>query len=447
MREYIVKLTPVQLLVLIYFVAVSISSFLLYLPVAHKPGVEITYLDALFTAVSAVSVTGLTVVSTADTFSPTGVAMLMVMLQFGGIGFMTLGTFLWMATGQRIGIARRRMIMLDQNQTNLSGLVRLMRDILLISLAIEVIGALILGTHFYLFYDYGWKAYLYGAFSSLSAFTNAGFDIFGNSLEGFARDYFVQTVNLILIVGGAIGFPVLVELKEWFTTRKQKPFRFSLFTKLTVSVYFALFALSMVTIALLEFNQHYAGMAWHEALYYTLFNSITTRSAGLATMDMTDYSTPTQLFLSFMMFIGASPSSVGGGIRTTTFAVVALAIFFYARGYNHIRIFRRELLTEDVRKASIVFGVGVMIVATALIAVVWEQPEHDLMTIIFEVCSAFGTTGLSMGLTPELTTPGKLTILLLMFIGRIGILSLLFLIREDRPPAVYHYPREKVIIG
>jgi potassium uptake TrkH family protein len=447
MKNYVVKLTPVQLLVLIYFAAVALSSLLLYLPVAHQPGVEITYLDALFTAGSAISVTGLTVVSTADTFSPIGIAMLMVMIQFGGIGFMTLGTFLWMATGQRIGIMRRRMIMLDQNQTDLSGLVRLMRDILLLSLAIELIGALILGIHFYFYYDYGHKSFLYGAFTSLSAFTNAGFDIFGNSLQGFAQDYFVQTVNFILIIGGAIGFPVLVELKEWYTTRKQKPFRFSLFTKLTVTVYFSLFALSMITIALLEYGRFYAGMPWHEALFYTLFNSITTRSAGLSTMDINDYSTPTQLFLSFMMFIGASPSSVGGGIRTTTFAVVALAIFFFARGYNHIRIFRRELLEEDVRKASIVFAVGVLMVAVALIAVVWNQPEHELMVIIFEVCSAFGTTGLSMGLTPELTTAGKLTILVLMFIGRIGILSLLFLIREDRPPAMYHYPREKVIIG
>ncbi len=173
------RLTPVQLLILIYFSASILASFLLWLPVAHRPGMELSYLDALFTAVSAVSVTGLTVVNTADTFSPAGVIMIMVMIQFGGVGFMTVGTFLWMATGQRIGIQRRRMIMLDQNRSDLAGLVRLMRDILIISLVIEAIGAVLMGIYLHLAYDYGWKSIAYGAFSSLSAYTNAGFDIFG----------------------------------------------------------------------------------------------------------------------------------------------------------------------------------------------------------------------------------------------------------------------------
>ncbi|PTM54806.1 TrkH family potassium uptake protein [Desmospora activa] len=447
MKLSILKLTPVQLLVLIYFSAILLSSILLFLPAAHRPGVEVSYLDALFTAATAITVTGLTVVNTAETYSTTGHVMLMVMLQFGGIGFMTLGTFLWMATGQRIGIMRRRMIMLDQNQLDLAGLVRLMRDILLISLLIEAVGALLLGLYFYFVLDYGSDAFLYGLFSSLSAFTNGGLDIFGNSLEDFSQDYFVQVVHMLLILGGVIGFPVLVEVKEWFASPNRKQFRFSLFTKLTVTTHFALIAISVIVFTALESQRFYSTMPWHEAFFYSLFNAITARSGGLATMDLNEYSLPSQLFLSFMMFIGASPSSVGGGIRTTTLAVVLLAIFCYARGQNHIRLFGRELMEEDVRKASVVFATGAIIVAVAVLVVMVEQPQHSMIKVVFEVCSAFGTTGLSLGLSPELSAAGKLTIIAIMFMGRIGILLLLFLIRKERPPASFHYPRERVIIG
>lgn len=441
------KLTPVQLLVLIYFVAAIISSILLYLPISHQPGVHITFLDALFTAVSAISVTGLTVVNTADTFSPIGIVFLMVMIQFGGIGFMTLGTFLWMATGQRIGIQRRKMIMLDQNRSNLAGLVRLMRDILLLSLLIEAVGALMLGVYFYIAYPYGLNAFAYGLFSSLSAFTNAGFDIFGNSLMDFSKDYYVQMVNMVLIVAGGIGFPVLTELKDWYFSSNRRNFRFSLFTKITVTTYFVLLVGGAVILGILESQHFYADKSWHQGFFYSLFNSITTRSAGLATMDINDYTTPTQLFLSFMMVIGASPSSVGGGLRTTTLAVVALAIYSYGRGYRHIRVFRRELLEEDVRKASVVFATAVMLVSFAVILLSLEQPQNRLMETIFEASSAFGTTGLSMGITPDLTSAGKFTIMLMMFIGRVGILSLLFLLRKQSPPDSYHFPREQIIIG
>ncbi|PTX55251.1 potassium uptake TrkH family protein [Melghirimyces profundicolus] len=441
------KVSPAQLLFFIYLSAAAVSSILLYLPFSHKPGVDVDFLDALFTAVSAISVTGLTVVNTAETFSPVGVFLLMVMNQFGGIGFMTLSTFLWMATGQRIGIQRRQMIMLDQNRSDLSGLVRLMRDLLVLSLAIEAVGALILGTYFYFSYPYGKNAFLYGIFSSISAFTNAGFDIFGNSLIGFSEDYIVQSVNIALMVAGGIGFPVLMELKEWFLSGNRRNFRFSLFTKITVTTYFVLLILGTGVLWLLETPHFYADQSWHRSFFYSLFNSVTARSGGLATMDINEYTTPSQLFLSFLMFIGASPSSVGGGIRTTTLAVVALAVYNYARGQRYIRVFRRELLDEDVRKASVVFSTGVLLLAVSVFLVSVEQPQHTLMEVMFEVSSAFGTCGLSMGITPELTAAGKISIMVLMFMGRIGILVLLFLLRRQTPPETYHYPRERVIIG
>ncbi|MFD1407073.1 TrkH family potassium uptake protein [Kroppenstedtia eburnea] len=441
------KLTPVQLLILIYFSASILSSFLLWLPVAQRPGVELSYLDALFTAVSAVSVTGLTVVNTADTFSLTGIIMIMAMIQFGGVGFMTVGTFLWMATGQRIGIQRRRMIMLDQNRSDLAGLVRLMRDILIISLAIEALGAVLMGIYLHLAYDYGWKAIAYGAFSSLSAYTNAGLDIFGNSLVGFRNDHFFITLNMLLIVAGGIGFPVLVELKEWFASRGRRNFRFSLFTKITVTTYIALLVLGVTGLWLLEGQHLYADQGLGQTFWNSLFYSVTMRSCGLTILDLNDFTVSSQLFLSFLMFIGASPSSVGGGIRTTTLAVVILAIFGYARGQRNIRVFHRELMDEDIRKAAVIFSIGILLVGLATVSVTALQPQQSLNTIIFEVNSAFGTTGASLGITPELTAITKGILMVLMFVGRIGLLPILFLLRGKTPPDPYRYPREQLIIG
>lgn len=441
------KLKPAQIIVSFYFIAVFISICLLSLPIALKPGVDWTFLDVVFTAVSAVSVTGLTVVSTADTFSVYGVFILLFILQFGGIGIMTLGTFLWLLMGKKIGLKERQLIMTDQNQSHLSGLVNLMRQILIIILIIEAIGAIILGTYFLNYFPTWQEAYLQGLFASVSATTNAGFDITGESLVPFAHDYFVQFINIILLTLGAIGFPVLIELKEFILNRnKSSRFHFSLYTKLTTVTFFSLMILGTIVILVLEAKQFFQGNSWHESFFYALFQSTTTRNGGLATMDVSEFSVPTLLVLCVLMFIGASPSSVGGGIRTTTFAINLLFLFSFARGYKNIKVFRREIHEEDVKKSIVVTILAVFIcfIATVILS---RTEQFLLIEIIFEVSSAFGTTGLSMGITPELSTVGKIVITILMFIGRIGILSFIFLINRGDTQVNYHYPKERVILG
>lgn len=441
------RLTSVQLIVLFYFSAALLSTLLLSLPIALKPNVEWTFVDALFTAVSAISVTGLAVVSTPDTFSVTGIFILMFVLQFGGIGIMTLGTFIWMLVGKRIGFKERRLIMTDQNQVSFSGLVRLMKQILVMILTIEGIGAVILGTYFIKYFPTWQEAFLQGLFASVSATTNAGFDITGSSLVPFANDYFVQFINMILLILGAIGFPVLIELREFITHKGTYPYHFSLYTKLTTTTFFALVVIGTIFIYLFEFHHFFSNKTWHEALFYSLFQSISSRNGGLATMDVSEFSDPTLLLLSALMFIGASPSSVGGGIRTTTFAIAILSIFFYAKGKNTIKIFRREVEDQDIHKSFIVLTTAILICGTATTIMSYLEPSFSLLEIIFEVCSAFGTTGLSMGITVDLSTGGKIVIIALMFIGRIGIFSFLFLIRGNVGEEKFHYPKEKVIIG
>lgn len=442
-----IQLSSVQILVLFYVSAVAISTILLLLPITLKSGAELSFLDALFTSASAISVTGLSTIVVADILSVPGTFIFAFILQFGGIGIMTLGTFVWLLFGKKIGLKERKLIMTDQNQSTLSGLVQLMRQILTLIIIVELIGAVILGVHFLNYFETWQEAFLQGFFASVSATTNAGFDITGQSLIPFANDYFVQFINIILLIIGAIGFPVLIEIKEYLSHKGEYPYRFTLFTKLTTFTFFALIVFGAIFIWIFELNHYFSNKAWHESFFYSLFHSVSSRNGGLATMDMNEFSTPTLLILCILMFIGASPSSVGGGIRTTTFAIMILSIFSYARGYSSIKVFKREIYQEDIIKSYIVITTAIMLCAAAVIILIYIQPEFTLMQIIFEVSSAFGTTGLSMGITPYLSIGGKIIIIALMFIGRIGIFSFLFLIRGKGNEESYRYPREKMIIG
>src|SRR5690606_26712683 len=437
-----------QIIVIFYVFAILIATGLFCLPVALKPGVDWSFLDALFTAVSAVSVTGLAVVPYVDTFSTTGIFFLMFILQFGGIGIMTLGTFFWLMIGKKIGIKERQLISIDHNRSQLSGLVNVMKQIVLIIFLIEMVGAAILGTYFLQYYPTWQQAYLQGTFASISATTNAGFDLTGMSLIPFAHDYFVQSIYIISLTLGAIGFPVLIEVKDYIKLRKEsRPFHFSLYTKLTTVTFFSLMLFGTVVILLIESTHFFVNKSWHEAFFYAFFHSSSTRNGGLATIDINYFSDSTLLVLCFVMFIGASPSSVGGGIRTTTFAILLLLILSFARGKKDVRVFKREIHEEDIKKSVVVTFLALLLCFIATI-ILKRTETFSLMEIVFEVSSAFGTTGLSTGITPDFTMIGKIILMILMFIGRIGILTFIFLFdKGENNDDFYHYPKERVIVG
>ncbi|MFC7061398.1 TrkH family potassium uptake protein [Halobacillus seohaensis] len=444
--RWVNKLSPFQLIAVFYLFAVTISSILIALPIAHNPGVDLSFIDILFTAVSAVSVTGLTTVPTAETFSTTGYFIIAFVLQFGGIGVMTVGTMIWLILGKKIGLKERRLIMTDQNQTSFQGMVRMVKQIVIVVLIIEFIGFLTLGTYFLQYYGPG-EAYLQGFFGAISAMTNGGFDITGASLIPFRDDYFVQFINMMLIVAGAIGFPVLIEVKQYlFNNYDVRTIQFSLFAKLTTFTFFALIVFGTVMIIILEFNHFFVDKSWHEVFFYALFQSVTTRSGGLSTMNINEFAEHTHIFMSSLMFIGASPSSVGGGIRTTTFALVVIFILTFARGENNIRVFRREIHHEDLNRAVVVTMMALFTVFLSILMLSIIE-DFSLNEIIFEVCSAFGTVGLSLGITPGLSTFSKGILMILMFIGRIGILTFLFSFHHDKKTTNYHYPKERILIG
>ncbi|XNQ11328.1 potassium transporter TrkG [Lysinibacillus sp. 3P01SB] len=439
-------ITPFQMLVSYYFIAIAVSFGLLSLPWVLKPGVEVSAIDTLFTAVSAVSVTGLTVFDISETYTGFGIVMLVIILQFGAIGIMSLGTFIWLLVGKKIGMRERQLIMIDHNQTSIAGVVQLIQEIAKLLLAIEAFGALVLSIHFKRYYETWGEAFSHGVFTSISATTNGGFDITGMSLQQFHLDYFVQFVTMLLIVLGAIGFPVLIEIKA-FLLRRTPGFRFSLFTKITTVTYGALFVIGSLGIYILEIFQSFKGMKWHEAIFSAMYHSVSTRSAGLTTYDVRTFSEATDIFMSFLMFIGSSPSSVGGGIRTTTFALAILFLITFANGRHEVQIFGREIHQIDVFRSFAVIFLALFMVLGATMILLITEPHATTTQIIFEITSAFGTCGMSLGITNDLSIVGKIVIIVLMFIGRVGLISFLYTLGGKSKRVTYHYPKERVIIG
>ncbi|ENR1390489.1 TrkH family potassium uptake protein [Listeria innocua] len=441
-------MTPVQVIIAYYFIAVTISTIVLSLPFTLQKGVKVSFIDTLFTAASSVSVTGLATVDVSQTYSTAGIWVLMAIFQIGGLGVMMISTFFYLILKRRIGLKQRQLIMTDTNQFTMSGMVRMLREILVLIFGIELVGALILGIYFIPLYPNFWEAMFQGLYNSVSLVTNAGVDITGKSLIPFANDYFVQFISILLIIAGAIGFPVLLETRRFlFEKNTLIPFRFSLFVKVTTLTYFVLLIVGGLLIWLFEYNHFFSGKSWDFGFFNSMFLSATSRSAGLQTMDSGALSVSTLLLVSFLMFIGASPSSVGGGIRTTTFAITILFIYSVIRGRKHVYIFGRELHQEYVRKSLAVTLVAGFLSISAIV-ILMQTETASLISVIFEVFSAFGTSGLSVGLTPDLSTPGKLIIIVLMFIGRVGIMySMLSLRNKNQPKNAIRLPKEKIITG
>lgn len=442
-------LSPVRMLVLFYSLAAIISSVLLSFSFVHKEGVSVPLIDTIFVAVSALSVTGLTPISIVDTYNTLGIFILSFILQLGMLGVMAIGTFIWLLLGRKIGLKERRLIMADQNRTSLSGMAQLIKEIVLLLMTLQILSILLLGTYFLTYYPSVKEAYLHGFFATVSAVSNGGFDITGNSLLPYTKDYFVQGVTMGLIIFGAIGYPVLIEGKEYlFTNRKKRKFlRFSLFTKLTTVTFILLIFLGAVGIYLLDHHHYFANLSWHQKIFHSLFQSVTTRSAGLTIFDISELTPQNHIFISLLMFIGASPSSAGGGIRTTTFALVVLFIITFARGGKNLVVFKREVYEEDMQKAVVIMIMGMALMFVSVLLLTIFEPGFSLQEILFEVTSAFGTVGLSLGITSGLHTFSKIVLMILMFIGRVGVITFLYVFKNTEQTGKVRYPKERIIIG
>jgi len=444
--------SSIQIIVFYYILMTVLSLVLFYMPIFREPDSHVSFVDMLFMAISTVSVTGLSTFDINSVFNDNGIILLEILFQVGGLGIMMISTAFVIFSKRRITLKQRQLIMTDMNQPRLSGIVRLIR----ITFAILIWFQLLFGTFFSIYFYYRgyfdrWRdAVFYGFYQAISAVTNSGFDVTGDSIKPFAHDYFFLILIMFLIFVGGIGFPVLMECREWLLYKRSNaklPFRFSLFTKLAVLAFFFLFVSGTVLIYLLEkdhlFQDSNMSVKWINSMFY----SITTRNAGLQIHDLGDFQITTLIIFSLLMFIGCSPSSVGGGIRTTTVAIIGLYLYSFLKSEDNINIFGRRIDQDDVRKSVVVFmlSLGMCFFCIVFLSATEEQ---TLISIIIEVTSAFGTTGLSLGITGDLSVVGKITIATLMFIGRIGMLyTLMLFVPKETRDLGYEYPSEKIIIG
>ncbi len=445
-------LQPHQVVSLGFLGLIAVGTVLLVLPVAVQPGKQVSFVDALFTAVSAVCVTGLTTVQTADTWSLFGQVVIMLLIQIGGLGIMTMSTLIALLLGKRITLPERLVIRESLGQLELAGVVRLTRAILLTALILEGLGALVLAWRWSGAYPPSQALYL-GIFHSVSAFNNAGFDLFRASLTDFVADPVVNLVMAGLIILGGIGFVVIVDVLHYAVERRRgnHTARLSLHSKVVLIMSGGLLALGTLLILLWEYgNPATLGpLPFGQKLLAAFFQATVPRTAGFNTLPLASLTQATLFFMVMLMFVGASPGGTGGGVKTTAFSMVILAVLSTIRGKPDVEIFGRRLNREAVSRSLAIMAIALFwVTATVLVLDVTEQAP--IFNIGYEVMSAFGTVGLSLGLTPHLTVAGKLIIALTMFIGRVGPLTLavaLARVQRRGREQPFRYPVDRIIVG
>ena len=425
---------------------ILLGTLLLMLPAASKDGSSLGFVDALFTATSATCVTGLVVRDTYTQFTLLGQIVILVLIQTGGLGFISLTIFFLMVAGRKINLKERSLLMEANNTFRIGGAVKYVRRVLIGTLLFESIGALLLAIRFIPRFGMA-KGIWFGVFHAISSFCNAGFDLLGEkvpyiSLMEYRADPLVVLVVAGLITCGGLGFIV------WDDLIKQR-FRFkrcNLHTKIVLTVSAALVVTGTALFLVLE-NQHtFAGMPFGEKLLSALFQSVTPRTAGFNTIDQARLSEGGSMLTMMLMFVGAGPGSTAGGIKTSTFAVIVLAAIAHVRGAEDINIFRRRLEDGVIRRAFSAVAIYLAILLAGVMAVMLNQnlPIED---VFFEAFSAIGTVGLTKGITGSLTVASRIAMLLLMYAGRVGSLTLAMALTIGKHPAAIRNPREKIAIG
>lgn len=426
------------------------------LPLSTVSG-KISFVDALFTATSAVCVTGLGVVDIGSYFTRFGQTVIMVLIQVGGLGIMTFSTFFLGLLGKRTSLADRLSLRMMAERFASVNIFQTLLFIFGVTLVIEAVGAGLLFLRFREILSPS-EAIYYAVFHAVSSFCNAGFSLFPDNLRGFQKEFLVPGVVMGLVIAGGLGFFVLTDAVQKFGNFifKHKTFRVSLHAKIVLSMSAFLVLLGAVVIWLLERGNALAGLPLPFQLWNALFQSVTPRTAGFNTLDMTSLSNATLFFLAMLMFVGGAPASTAGGIKVTTFAILLALVFSQWRGREWTSIFKRKIPKEMIARSLAIFAGSFVLIN--LIVLLLQITEHlgvphakvqwPFLDILFEVVSAFGTVGLSTGVTPFLTAAGKLLIIFTMFVGRIGPLTLaLAIVTRHRPEIHYQYPEEEVMVG
>ncbi len=457
MKNPLHHLSPQQFLPLSFLAFIFLGTGLLLTPWATHSG-HISFIDALFTATSAVCVTGLVVVDTGNYFTGFGQGLILGLVQVGGLGIMTFSVFFYMLLGAKVSLKQRLVVQNSfshYGRYGKSDVVSLLSSIFLYTFLIEGVGALLL--FFCWSKDYPFSvAWFYAAFHSISAFCNAGFCLFSDSLVRYRDTWCVNFVILALIVAGGLGFIVLQDIINLVTKRngKVRP-RLSLHSKIVLSSTLFLIVGGAVLFFVLEIDNVLVGVPVGGKVLSSFFQSITCRTAGFNTVDLYYLANPTLFIFIILMFIGASPGSCGGGVKTINAAILVIMAKNRLKGNDEGEVFKRTIPRETLSQAiTIIISAVVLISIIACLLMISETGHHPhpetrgkFLEYLFETVSAFGTVGLSMGVTSKLTTVGKVLIIVMMFLGRIGPLNLAYSLARRGGKKKFQYGEEKVLIG
>jgi trk system potassium uptake protein TrkH len=424
--------------------AILLGSILLMLPISSKSGQVTPFVNSLFTATSAVCVTGLVLVDTADYWSFFGQIVILILIQLGGFGFMTSATLFLLMFGRRVGLRERLLIRESMGLARLGGLIRIVVQMALFTLFIEIAGAVLFYIHFSMNDSTG-MAVWHSCFQSISAFNNAGFDLYGGfqSMLGLQRDPLMILVTAVLIFLGGISYLVISDI---FRARGFS--RLTLDSKLVLSTTLSLLVLGTLVIFLTECNHAdtLGGLPVPLKILNAFFHSVTARTAGFSTVSMTKMADYALFFTMLLMFVGGASGSTAGGVKVNTAAVLMATIWSTIRGKENAQVFGREFTLQQVHRA-----LTVALLSTGLVAIVvfllTLTEEFRFIDLLIETVSAFGTVGLSTGITPALSVAGRLIITLTMFVGRLGPLTLALTLIQRQQPTEFRYPIDIIRIG
>ncbi|WP_044748891.1 TrkH family potassium uptake protein [Bacillus alveayuensis] len=434
-----IRLNPHQLLILVFSIFIILGTLLLKLPFSTTH--SISWVDAFFTATSAMTVTGLVVMDTAETYTLFGEIVIMSLIQLGGLGIMSFALLIFMMLGKKIGLKERLLIQQALNQTSLEGIVKLVKNLFIFSFVIEFIAMVFLA--FRWVPEFGWgKGIYYSIFHAISAFNNAGFALWSDSLMRYVGDPIINIGITFLFIIGGIGFSVLSDL--WY----KKSFRkLSLHSKLMIVGTLIINLFAMFFIFVLEYsNPNTLGpLSTGDKIWASYFQAVTPRTAGFNTIDIGSLNESTISLFLLLMFVGAGSASTGGGIKLTTFVVILLSVITFLKGKHEIVVARRSIADSFIFKSLAISTISLVFVFAAVFILNITEKAPFLM-ILFEVISAFGTVGLSMGLTGDLSVIGKIVIIIVMFVGKLGPLTLAFSLAKPEKAKI-RYPNEDILTG
>lgn len=446
MKLFTKHLTQTQMIVIGYCLIILIGAGLLMLPVSTRSGVGTPWIDALFTSTSAACVTGLVIADTFQYWSTFGQCVILTIIQIGGLGFMTIGVCFAIFLRRKIGLWTRGTLQESVNIMQVGGIVRLAKKIIVGTVFFEGIGALVLALRFSETMNLG-KAVYFGVFHAVSAFCNAGFDLMGehdvySSFTPYYNDWVVNLVIMLLIIIGGIGFFVWNDI----SCNKLSFRKYRLHTKIVLISTFILIFGGAALLFFFERNHTIAGMPFDDQILCSLFGSVTARTAGFNTVDTASLTESSKILTSVLMFIGGSPGSTAGGIKTTTFVVLLIYAHANLRKKMHCNILGRRLDEGSIRKASAVLCINLFAVVLAVLVIVTVQPV-PATDVAFEVISAIGTVGMSTGITRDMETISKMVLIFLMYCGRIGSMTFALSLRGHKTEPPIKVPTEQIMIG